>query len=745
MALTSSRPLWFLVAVSIIVLLSWLSTPASAVPTREEPQGVWAPPAGPAGRPGVGDNWTLVGQFEQEEQGTVWAADLASAPVGAIVNVSVRAPLRWIWQTGSGQAVDMSLTLFELTNPELSEFRVDDITCYLSYYDSEEDEWALVATSGPVHVGKHLTEEPLVIEDIQVKFTRDFMWEELFKHVCPLDAYMIFNIRYTAFFTPEGQEEGELSVPLAWVSCVPPGYDTRAYTLSLMLTELNPESGAAKADIVEHWLLGEKDVEFHSSWPFNAKKPSYDFLEGLIDYWCLLYEETPGLLLSLGPLLLTDDWGATGDEWVSYVSSFASENDVDMTGSFRFEDAVVANREVHLAVLELSYNVDISEGGPGGLREATGTYHVAWGFDNETGALMRLTWEEDITFTNQWTGGSSYREERHRTLSFTMSIREASFEFGEPIGPMLFLKSARTSSKWVLEGGTLTLTVEVGNKGEVVAHGVRVRWESPGFTGEEEKTIDVPAGGSAEASFELRAAGSGNTTIEVSVYHMEHLVARQVLHVYIGKAINPSPVAMAAAVGGAVAGAVGAGISAVSAGVSATPAAAAGAPSPVTPTGPEEAAKPSFLSKILSGIRYLLGRQKKKKLYEPPKNSLGFLLGLVILAAICATASLLLAGARLDMASIPISIYLSAIGFALACSSLSLFARRVIFYHEYGLKVGKRETAYLALSLGLGLWGVISSPLGLLAILVAYLASIPLAIPALLVLLHAIADVRSWL
>ena len=126
-------------------------------------------------------------------------------------------------------------------------------------------------------------------------------------------------------------------------------------------------------------------------------------------------------------------------------------------------------------------------------------------------------------------------------------------------------------------------------------------------------------------------------------------------------------------------------------------------------------------------------------------GGLGFLLGLVILAAICATASLLLAGARLDMASIPISIYLSAIGFALACSSLSLFARRVIFYHEYGLKVGKRETAYLALSLGLGLWGAISSPLGLLATLVAYLASIPLGVPALLVLLHAIADVRSWL
>ena len=80
----------------------------------------------------------------------------------------------------------------------------------------------------------------------------------------------------------------------------------------------------------------------------------------------------------------------------------------------------------------------------------------------------------------------------------------------------------------------------------------------------------------------------------------------------------------------------------------------------------------------------------------------------------------------------------------MALSGLSLFLRRVKFYRDFGISVDKREKSYLALTLILGLWGTISSSLGLISILVPHLASIPLSTSAAVTVLYTISDMRSW-
>ena len=601
---------------------------------------------GPSGI-GVGDIWTLSGRFSEQETGSAYYSTLYTTDEGAVLNLTITGPMFWTWEEGEGRAVDVRIALVEIENPELEGVRIDELTCYLYFFDYYHDKWVEVASSDTRSVGADLAEGPAVVQGLEIRFTTGFPWEIVEEWVYPLKAQACLNVSYTAFFMGGEGVGGEFGKLTDFtVECVPPGFTSRTYTLTFNITELDEETGEARANTTYVFNVGGVERKSSSILLFNAKEliPP-EMLDYLFEFWFLAFTHEP---LAPNPLVLTDDWSSLGDEWKEAIGSLASAHDADMEGSFGFERAVLAGREVDLAVFSLTYNADLKE--PGMEGQVKGPYNLKWKFDAETGALMAVEWEEDLDIKYSYgvltAGGwvmSIYRSSSHKAISIAMTIAHASFKFGRPI-------------------------------------------------------------------------------------------ARPVM--------EPTPLAAAAIASGAATGAIGAGISAVAAGISVPPTSAAAAPTALAP--PTEEMRPSFFSKILSGIRYLLGRRKKKYIYEPPKNTLTFLLGTLLIAIASATGPFIMVGAPLEPLSIPASIYLSVMGFALACTSLSLFARRTLFYEKYGLRIDRREKAFLGLSLGLGLYGAISSPLGLLSMLVAHLAGIALSIPAIVVALHAIADVRSW-
>ncbi len=366
---------------------------------------------------------------------------------------------------------------------------------------------------------------------------------------------------------------------------------------------------------------------------------------------------------------------------------------------------------------------------------------MSWTYDNETGALIGMSWSEDLTYQ---TSEETWTE----SLEINMAFVTATFEIGrkkaEVPKPLVVLKSVLLSAREVLVGRTVDLTVQLENKGNAEAKDVHVKWESDMFSGKKEEVISIEPGGNATVKFTLKAEKTGNATVSVYVVMGGKVIASDELAIAITESSSPTPAAAAVITSGAVASVVAAGVSAATAGISAGAVAPAVAPAPAAPAaGPPVEKRPTFLSKVLSGIKYLLGRRKKRRV-EPPRNSLAMNLGVVILSAVAATISLFLAEGSLRLASIPAAIYTSSVGFGLALAGLSLFVRRMKFYKDFNVEIDKREKAYLALTLILGLWGAASSAIGLLSVLVPYLASIPLAVSAVALTWYTAADVRSW-
>jgi len=375
------------------------------------------------------------------------------------------------------------------------------------------------------------------------------------------------------------------------------------------------------------------------------------------------------------------------------------------------------------------------------------TFNVLAG--QSTTVHLELTAHSEENVTATITFSVVYEGEVHDTAEVSVEV----FVPAAPTGPVLSIRSASLSADEVLVGGKVELRVEVENTGEEDADGVVVRWEAAALSGDREATLRVPAGGTATATFTLTAQEEGDFTITVIVSYEGEEVGREELQIHVAKVVEPTTTTTTTIASGAVAGVAAAGVSMATAGISAAvgaapTAAAAAAPTAVSgvPTPPPaQEARPGVFSKVLSGIKYALGKRKRRKVLKPPRNSIKLTLGLVVLSAAFATGSLLLAGARLELGSIPASIYTSAIGFTLALAGISLFVRRLSFYREFGIKIDAREKAYLALTLVLGLWGAASSALGLASVVVPYLASIPLASSAVVVGAYTVLDMRSWL
>ena len=835
----NARFAWTTLVLAVISLILFSMPHVASQPTLGH-----APQSTPqeAGRPpSVGDTWVLSGQFSETREGFASSGKELPLLGNSEIMLIVTGPKAWTWELGSSGTVRLNFTLLDAGN--YTGIVLESFKCYLWIEWPEEE---VIATSGVLEIGSDLVESSFV-QDVRVSFTTDFDWRTMEEWASPPWAWLVIEANFTLYSGAEGESyQMEPYYPMI-VECLPPGYLNRTVEMAFSIVNL----GASQANVsttVTYNISGR--LLTYRSWRIyniTAFYPALGFmsLEDLIQWpYELLYWNEP----LMPPPLLNVSWAEEGSQWTDYVSGLAAQYDVNANGTFGFREAVLADRRVLLATYGFDYLVNKTEvyEEPNWwyLYFIRGPYHVTWSYENETGALMSIVWAEDLTSgMREFHEEDWYIEEESKTLSVLMTVKNASFEFGEELLPVVVLRSAEASPSKVAVGGHVELSVEVANEGDAKARGVLVRWESASFSGEQEETVDIDPGASVTVTFTLRAEEVGNATIEVFVYFEDELVGQKTLAVTIfmpvvlrsaklssdevlkgrtvdllvevaneggeeargvkvrwesasfsgeqeqevniapgstatvtftlkaeelgnatitvrvlyageivgqdeltitvSEAVQPTPATTTAITTGAVAGAISAGVSVATAGISAGAAAATAAAPVVAPVSAAPTERPSFFSKVLSGIKYLLGKRKKKRV-EPPRNSLKMTLGLVILAAIFAAIPLFLVKRSFELASIPVAAFTSSIGFTLALAGLSLFVRRVKFYRDFGVKIDAREKGYLALTLILGLWGAFSSVYGILGVLVPYLASMPLSASGLVVAAYTISDIRSW-
>ncbi|RLI07833.1 hypothetical protein DRO32_03270, partial [Candidatus Bathyarchaeota archaeon] len=614
-------------------------------------------------------------------------------PGDAVVAVNVSSPTKLVWREGEGFTALVNFTLRDAG--ELSSLVLNAYECYLIVEGSGEK----AATSGTRTVEVELTEGALV-EEVQLVFTHDFNWtllEEAFKSVYS-------SLFIWANFTLASDSEVEHYATELWmisVTCFPPGYFRRQVEITYTVNGL--EENVLNVSVMTRYTLDGRELTYTESRAFNITS----FMPGLgpIEIWEFI--EWPYLFTYVDeppmgqPLLSVEDWSSAGDSWVSYISELAESYEVEAEGNFTTEERTLAGRVVQLAIFGLDYHVEST------MSELTGDVHLDWAYGVEEEVLMSVLWDEDLTYGWSSEGADfSYEEEGSRAIHVEISITGASFEFGTRPHPEVVRRSAEISSDEVYEGETVNLTVQVANEGESGAEDVLVRWFSPGFSGEHErtvdigpgevetvvftltaeeignttvevsvlyageevgsevlrarilmpvslksaslssdevlrgrsvelvvevaneggakvkgvrvvweevgqgssilsgeheKTVDIGPGSSAKVSFMLTGEDLGNTTIRVSVIYEGHLAGTEELGLTVAEAVEPEPTTTATIATGAVAGAVAAGVSVASAGVSA----AAAVPTLAPAAAPPSEARPGFLSKILSGIKYL--------------------------------------------------------------------------------------------------------------------------------------------
>ena len=811
-----------------------------------------------------GSTWTLRGHVSEQEDMNTTCGDTMSLLEDAAIWVQTSSPVTVIWEEGESFQVLLNISLEDLGG--LSELKLDALRCYMNftYWDGDREVEITVATSGVLAIEANLT-EGRVVRELDITFTEGFPWDVLEEQgffELPLWLTLYMDLNFTAY-TSGGPEFYGLEGISNWhyVRCAPPGFFERDMEVKFILNRLDADSGMANMTITTTYIIGEH--ELNDVWIKDVNATAMEpWLWHLSEAWSFFYwEDFP--LWDIPPLLLTEDWQATGEGWLSYVAQQAEELNITLTPSFTIEQEILASRKVQMAIFGLDYPVDINRTETGYVERARGTWSVSMGYDTETGALLTRTWTEDVSLYYEYSS-SLFIQEGSKSISYSTEVVSASFEFGEelrpptlkithveanatevatgetvafditvanegdlnatgavlywsspyftgpngtefnvpagqsttvhleltaqseenvtasitfsavyedevhdtaeasveifvppaPAGPVLSIKSASLSTDEVLVGGKVELRVEVENTGEEDADGVVVRWEAAAaLSGDRETALRVPAGDAATATFTLTAQEEGDFTITVIVSYKGEEVGHVELLIHVAKVVEPTTTTTTTIASGAVAGVAAAGISMATAGISAAVGAAPTAAAAAAPTAvsgvpmppPAQEARPGVLSKVLSGIKYALGKRKRRRVLKPPKNSIKLTLGLVVLSAAFATGSLLLAGAKLELGNIPASIYTSAIGFTLALAGISLFVRRLSFYREFGIKIDAREKAYLALTLVLGLWGAASSALGLVSVVVPYLASIPLASSAAIVGAYTVLDMRSWL
>ena len=813
----------------------------------------------------AGSTWTLRGHVSEQEDMNTTRGDTMNLLEGASIWIQTSSPATVIWEEGESFRVLLNISLEDLGG--LTELRLDALRCYMNftYWDGDREVEMTVATSGVLAIGASLT-EGRVIRELDITFTEGFPWDVLEEQgffELPLWLTLYMDLNFTAY-TSGGPEFYRLEGVSNWhyVRCAPPGFFERDVEVEFILNGLDTESGMANMTIITTYII--EGHELSDAWTKEVNTTAMEpWLWHLSEAWCFFYwEDFP--LWDIPPLLLTEDWQATGESWLDYVARQAEELDITLSPSFTIEQEILAGRKVEMAIFGLHYPVNISRTETGYMERASGTWSVSTGYDTGTGALLTRTWTEDVDFYYYEHSGSLFIQEGSKSVSYSTEVVSTNFEFGEelqpptlriarveanatevatgetvafditvanegdlnatgavlywsspyftgpngttfdvpagesttvhleltaqseenvtatitfsavyedevhdtaeasveifvpvaPAGPVLSIRSASLSADEVLVGGKVELRVEVENTGDVDAEGVVVRLQAAAaLSGDREATLRVPAGGTATATFILTAQEEGDFAITVIVSYKGEEVGREELSIHVAKVVEPTTTTATTIASGAVAGVAAAGISMATAGISAAAgaaptAAAAAAPTAVSgvPTPPPaQEARPGVVSKVLSGVKYALGRRKRRRVLRPPRNSIKLTLGLIVLSAAFATGSLLLAGARLELGSIPTSIYTSAIGFTLALAGISLFVRRLSFYREFGIEIDAREKAYLALTLILGLWGAASSALGLASVVVPYLASIPLASSAVVVGAYTVLDMRSWL
>ncbi len=843
--MVDARFTWAALALAVIsiILFSAPNVALSQAAIGHAPQGT---PQDAGRPPSVGDTWVLYGRFSESREGSVGSGKELPLPNGSKVMLAVSGPKVWTWTLGSYGTVRLNFTLLEAGN--YTGVVLESLECYLWIEWPEEK---VIATSGVLQVGIDLVESPFT-QDMQVSFTTDFDWRTVEEWLSPPWAWLVVEANLTLYSGAEGEPYQMEPFYSAMVECLPSGYLSRTVEVAFSIVEMTPYQ--ANVSTTTTYNISGKLLTYRSWRIYNTTAfymaLGFMSLEDILQwpYELLYWEEPP-----TAPPILNVSWAEEGSEWADYVSGLASQYGVDARGTFGFREDVLADRKVVLATFVFDYLVNKTEAyqdtGWSYSYFIRGPYHAAWGYENETGALMTISWSEDLVAGEEgFHEGGWYVEEESRTLNVLMAVKNASFEFGEELLPMVVLRSANISPSRVALGGTVELSVEVANEGNAKARGVRVRWESASFSGEHEKTVDVDAGSSTTVTFTLRAEEPGNATVEVFIYFQDELVGQEALKasifmpvvlrsarlssdevlkgrtvdllvevanegggeargvkvvwesasfsgdheetiniapgstatvtftlkaeelgnatitvrvlyagevvgqeeltISVSEAVQPTPATTTAITTGAVAGAVSAGVSIATAGVSAGAAVATAAPTvaPVSaapPGAPAPTEKPGIFSKVLSGVKYLLGRRKKRRV-QPPRNSLRMTLGLVVLAAIFAAIPLFVAERSFELASIPVAAFTSSIGFTLALAGLSLFARRVKFYRDFGVEIDAREKGYLALTLILGLWGAFSSAYGILGVLVPYLANIPLSASGLVLTAYTIYDVRSW-
>ena len=153
----------------------------------------------------------------------------------------------------------------------------------------------------------------------------------------------------------------------------------------------------------------------------------------LSEAWSFFYwEDFP--LWDIPPLLLTEDWQATGEGWLDYVDRQAKELNITLTPSFAIEQEILAGRKVQMAIFGLYYPVDINRTEAGYVERASGTWSVSMGYDTGTGALLTRTWTEDVSLYYEYSG-SLFIQQGSKSVSYSTEVASASFEFGEELRP----------------------------------------------------------------------------------------------------------------------------------------------------------------------------------------------------------------------------------------------------------------------------------------------------------------------